>query len=128
MTTLKQSHRVQLALVLAAEETHPSISQIQTDVADLFRLAKRLQRIAERECNGVERWDAQARQMLASWTEADQAKADKETERATKRAAEIAARYGATVTTGGDPRGYVLVLNLKSGRSNAMGGGYGVEG
>ncbi|MGA1831625.1 hypothetical protein [Rhizobium wenxiniae] len=38
----------------------------------------RLDRWRTAECNGIERWDAKAGGMFATWTEADQARADKE--------------------------------------------------
>lgn len=50
-------------------------------------VAKQAARIARHQlnaCNGIERYDVKARQMLASWTEDDQAKADRETEESRK--------------------------------------------
>lgn len=46
----------------------------------ISRHAARLARHQLNACNGIERWDAKARRVLASWTEADQAKAERETE------------------------------------------------
>lgn len=50
----------------------------------IARHAARLARHQLNACNGIERWDADARRMLASWTEADQAKAERETEASRK--------------------------------------------
>ncbi len=81
--------------------------------ARLLRLAAfQLGRIAESECNGIERWDSKARMVLASWTEADQARADRLTARHEQRARDaLAVAYGASwgdvleIKFQGDPRG-----------------------
>lgn len=43
------------------------------------RHVSRLDRWRIAECNGIERWDSKAHGLFATWTEEDQARADKET-------------------------------------------------
>jgi hypothetical protein len=80
-----------------------------SDAARIIRLgAKRLQRISESMCNGIERYDSKAGRVLASWTEADQASADKRRDKAEfEIAAAFAGLFGArvAVTFQNDPRG-----------------------
>lgn len=45
----------------------------------LTRHVARIDRHRVNACNGINRWDQQLQRMMASWTEDDQAKADKET-------------------------------------------------
>jgi len=77
----------------------------------ILSASRRLQRISEQECNGIERWDNKARMRLASWTDADQASADKRSAKAQADAiAAFAAIFGDpvthyAVTFQGDPRG-----------------------
>lgn len=77
----------------------------------ILSASRRLQRISEQECNGIERYDAQARMRLASWTDADQASADKRRAKAENDAREaFASIFGDPVTHyaitfQGDPRG-----------------------
>ncbi|TIX28863.1 hypothetical protein [Mesorhizobium sp.] len=94
------------------------------DAETLVRLGKRALRIAEQKCNGIERYDAKARQVLASWTEADEARAEKTIAKIEADAAAILQPYGATdIKAQGDPRGFVLTFRLASGRSNSFGDG-----
>lgn len=113
-----------LAAVLAVEfpgEFSPY--RAATDAEKLVRLGKRAARIAEQRCNGIPRYDAAARQMLASWTEDDEARADKATAKIEADAKAILDPYGATsIKASGDPRGLVLTFRLASGRSNSFGG------
>lgn len=83
--------------------------------------AARLHRIAERRCNGIPRWDAQARQMLGSWTDEDEAKAEREDNRAERRAIEAFAsvlapddRARIRVAFQGDPRGAMICIYAAS--------------
>lgn len=100
--------------------TAASYGDIANAAESLVRAARSLHRTAEARCNGIERWDAQARMRLASWTDADEAKADKADARATDRAkAALAAIYGADwseridLETQGDPRGAMVKLWAK---------------
>ena len=82
---------------------------LYSDAARSIRLAsKRLQRISESQCNGIERWDAKAGRVLASWTESDDASADKRRDKAESAiAAAFASLFGdaVAVTFQNDPRG-----------------------
>lgn len=131
MITREPKPATALAAALATEKADGGGSpcgfpyyRAATDAETLVRLGKRAARIAVQRCNGIERYDAKARQVLASWTEEDEARADKSSERIVKEAAEILAPYGAAdVSAHGDPRGFVLKFRLASGRSNSFGGG-----
>jgi len=82
----------------------------------LMRCATTIQRVRELECS-------------VEMSEAEAARVAKRSESAEKRAAKIAATFGAKILTQGDPRGYCLKLKLKSGRHNTWGGpeaGFGV--
>lgn len=92
------------------------------DILDLLRSrARQLHRIAEQECNGIERWQTitdyqtgKTRQaLLASWTDEDQAQADAKTAEILHNARRLAALLGAVVGTQGDPRGAVLWLEFE---------------
>lgn len=133
----------ELAAVLSAERTAHTIAttgdaacreavrglaphQIAADALALLRIGASVKRWAERACNGIERYQGNGI-WCGTWTEADDAAKGKADARALAKASEIAARYGASVTIGGDPRGYVLRLVLASGRSNTVGNdGWGV--
>lgn len=90
------------------------------DILDLLRSkARQLHRIAEQECNGIERWEripdgrgGTRTALLASWTEEDQANADKKSAEILSNAERLAAMLGARVGTQGDPRGAVLWLEF----------------
>ncbi len=84
---------------------------VSAAAATIRKGAAALSRIAESECNGIMRWDDQARRMLASWTDDDQARADK---REAKARASILAAFDSilsgrgesfTVNFQSDPRG-----------------------
>lgn len=98
------------------------------DAESLVRLGKRAAKIALDRCNGIQRYDAAARQMLATWMENDEARADKACDKIARDAAAILGPYGATkISVGGDPRGFTLKFHFASGRSNSAGGeGWGV--
>jgi hypothetical protein len=115
-----KSDATELAAVLALENTAVAPAQVAADVRRLLSLATRVQRIAENECNGIERYDEKLGRRLAQWTAEDQHRADKEIIKARAEAMKIADRYHATVARcGGDPRGYTLALNLVSHKSNS---------
>ena len=97
------------------------------DAAALCSLGRKAQRLGEKRCNGVQRYDAKARLVLASWTEADEQAAERVAEKIKAEALAILEPYGATlVTVTGDPRGYCVKFKLASGRSNGMSGEWGV--
>lgn len=50
----------------------------------IARHAARLARHQLNACNGINRWDQKAQRFLASWTEDDQAKAERETDASRK--------------------------------------------
>lgn len=109
---------------------------VAEDAIALLRIGASVSRWAVRACNGeghretvatYDKFGAYAGDRWSwAWDDADTAAMDKADARALKRASEIAARYGATVEIGGDPRGYVLRLHLASGRKNGWGEGWGV--
>jgi hypothetical protein len=86
-------------------------------IAREIRLSHRiLDRNAINRCNGIERWDSKAQMRLASWTDEDEAKADKSDAKAEARVrAAIFALFAGkdhlvTVSFQGDPRGALIVL------------------
>jgi hypothetical protein len=123
---------VYLAAVLASEtlrhlkelRSSPSAFQAAKDAEALVRLGKRAARIAELRCNGIDRYDAMAQRVLASWTEDDEARADKAVAGITAAATIRLQRYGAgSAQAQGDPRGFVLTFKLASQRSNSIDAG-----
>lgn len=81
----------------------------------LSSASRRLSRYAETRCNGVERWNEQAKMRLAEITEADEAHLDRLEGRAEAQAvAAIAVLFGdsVTVTFQRDPRGAPIRLWL----------------
>ncbi len=100
----------------------PEPHLIAKDAAALLRIGNGVASRAVLQCNGIQHWDPQTRQMQSTWTEEDETHNDKMKERARTKAQSIADRYGAKVETGGDPRGCTLRLHLASGRHNTMGG------
>lgn len=112
-----------LAAVLATETHAAGVLPYRAarDAESLIRLGKRAERIAIQRCNGIERYDAKAGRVLAIWTEADEARADKACAKIAKEAANILEPYGATdIKASGDPRGFCLTFKLASGRSNSF--------
>ena len=53
---------------------------LQTACKSIARHAARISRHQVNACNGIPRWDAKAQQFLASWTEHDAEKAERETD------------------------------------------------
>ena len=104
----------------------PSAEQIASDVSALHRIAAAAKRRAEQACNGIERYNAKLGRYMAEWTDADEAAKERADTKALRAAQEIADRYGAKVKLGGDPRGFVLRLELSSGRRNSIGDGWGI--
>lgn len=87
---------------------------------DLIRIGKRVATRAVRACNG-EGWEK-----YGHWTEKDKARRERADAKAQAKAQSIADEYGARVELGGDPRGYVMRLHMRSGRKNGWGDGWGV--
>ena len=54
--------------------------RLQTACKSITRHAARISRHQVNACNGIPRWDAKAQQVLASWTEHDAEKAERETD------------------------------------------------
>jgi hypothetical protein len=86
-------------------------------IAREIRLAHRiLDRNAINRCNGIERWDEQARKRLASWTDDDEARADRLDARAEARVRDaLRALFGdrkgeVAIHFQGDPRGALIVI------------------
>jgi hypothetical protein len=86
-------------------------------IAREIRLAHRiLDRNAINRCNGIERWDAVARMRLASWTDDDEARAEKSDARAEARVRDaLRALFGdrkgeVSIHFQGDPRGALIVI------------------
>lgn len=90
----------------------------------IVKAARTMRRNAEKRCNGIERYDTAARRVLASWTDADDARADKSDARAVAaiRGA-LATLYGPdwgarfTLETQGDPRGAIVRLHRTPDRN-----------
>lgn len=94
-----------------------------TDAMRLQQLAKAANKWAIMQCNGIERKDAKTGRTVASWTDADDARKERAQHAIATEAKAIAARYNIEkVSVGGDPRGFVLHLYLKSERYNSWGG------
>ena len=53
---------------------------LQTACKSIARHVARINRHQLNACNGIQRWDAKAQQVLASWTEQDAEKAERETD------------------------------------------------
>ena len=53
---------------------------LETACKSIARHAARISRHQVNACNGIPRWDVKAQQMLASWTEQDAEKAERETD------------------------------------------------
>ena len=53
---------------------------LQTACKSIARHAARISRHQLNACNGIQRWDEKAQQVLASWTEQDAEKAERETD------------------------------------------------
>ena len=57
-----------------------NVYHLQTACKSIARHAARISRHQVNACNGIPRWDVKAQQMLASWTELDAEKAERETD------------------------------------------------
>lgn len=74
MSKLREA--LELAAVLATESAGAKAHIVADGAMALLRLGSKAKRLAESECNGIERYDAKLRRRIASWTGADQAAAD----------------------------------------------------
>lgn len=84
---------------------------------DLAKAARVIDRENLKQCNGIERFDEKAGQVLASWTDQDQERSDKARDRALAKARDaLAAVFGdqLKIKAQGDPRGLPLHVYLKS--------------
>jgi hypothetical protein len=104
---------------------------VEDMAAQLAKAARVLDRINVDRCNGIERWDPAARMRLASWTEEDEARAEKLALRHANAALAIVHRLNAesmlvpfSIRFNGDPRGasiklYVAPDDPESGNASA---------
>lgn len=116
-------------LNVVQEEAGISYSEAREVVSIVRMKAQRLNKIAERQCNGYPVFE-NGRFMLG-W---DPVAAKKDEDREAKIEQELAAlgnKYGLTFDTSGDPRGYVVKMKTpKTGKYNTWGGaseGWGIE-
>lgn len=133
MTTIREDAAQLLRSIYRLHEVEPgfqvdaasSYGVIADGAEAIIRAARIMDRNAVKRCNGIERWNGRARMVLASWTEADEAKAEKSDDAAeAKVKAALAAIYGATwperidLETCGDPRGPMVKLWAKGFRDH----------
>lgn len=119
----KMQHACKLTAILATELNggHRGAHLIAQDALRLLKLGRRAATLSVRLCNG-EGW-----QRYGVWDDTDEARYERTRERILRECNGIAAHYNATCTLGGDPRGYVLKVQLPSKRSNTFGNdGWGV--
>lgn len=117
-----KQHLAELVAILATEPDggHRPPHLIAQDALKLLRLGARAATLSVRLCNG-EGWHGRG------WNDADEKCYEKSRERILRDCNGIAAHYNATCTLGGDPRGYVLKLQLKTKRNNTFGNdGWGI--
>lgn len=119
---------IELALyrsgLLQAQLGYPERRGLQAACKTIARHAARLARHQINACNGIERWDQKAQRFLASWTEEDQAKAERETD-ASRKAIRDELRFYLTPGCVGDwktdPRaGCVLRITDKDNRRDVF--------
>ena len=114
MKTLYRLHELNVdGFTMQADSFTPILEACRT-IASASR--SRL-RWAEKQCNGISRYDAKVGRALASWTDADQDKADAADEKAAQRIqAALAVIYGPTwaermaLELQNDPRGAMVKL------------------
>lgn len=119
-TKADRDNRTRLALELARLCPGISATQIARDVETLANIGARLHRHEERMCSYEDYYN--------SHTAEDGS--DPTAERLEKKAAAIAAKFGATITARGDPRGYCLYVHKAGLRGNTWGGnehGFGIN-
>ena len=122
------------ALIDASKAASPAPYMVARDALALLRIGAGVARRAVAYCNGEGHrvWGFRHGEGGYSppgwaWDENDDARKERADEKALAKATEIAARYGATVKIGGDPRGFTMRLFLASGRSNGFtGDGWGI--
>jgi hypothetical protein len=131
MTTVKEETLAQVKTIYRLHDVEPGFQitegatmwQVSDAVEATIRASRTLERNAVKRCNGIERYDAKARMVLASWTDADEASAERSDDRAeAKVKAALAVIYGATwgeridLETSGDPRGAMVKLWTKGSK------------
>lgn len=92
----------------------------------LARIGKKARRIALEQCNGIERWNASERRMVATLTESDNERHDKAHDKMRSQAAAILSVYGvdpSTVDTNRDPRGRGLAWAFPDRDANGFDSG-----
>jgi hypothetical protein len=115
-----------LLIEVVRQESTPTLgfNDARLVVAQVRSIAHRLQRIAERQCNGHQTYDGKWDEVAAKKDEEREAKLEEKLKT-------FEANHGLSFHTQGDPRGYVVKLHTpKSERYNTMGGkseGWGVE-
>jgi hypothetical protein len=96
----------------AGTEFYPHI--VARDVMALMAISRRMTTLSIRQCN-------------EGWDDAQYARAERARDRALKQIREIGASYGFKgASVSGDPRGFVVRIDLASGRKNGWGDGWGV--
>ena len=114
------SRIAELAAVLASETATQNWNVVARDSAELLRMANRAQSWAEKQCDGIPRYDRG--QIVATWTEADEKARERALTKIRDRATAILQPYGANVASlSGDPRGSVMKIQLASNRRNGWG-------
>jgi hypothetical protein len=123
----KASGRLEMAAHLAAVLTEESSTTgaharnsnshiVARHVVEIMRIALRMENLALRQCNGP-------------WNDGDDERAERARAKALARLKAIGADYGIkSAHVYGDPRGFVVRLDLASGRKNGWGDGWGVMG
>lgn len=121
-----------LAAMLAWETGGPKINKpfhAAVTAEAIARLAARLHRIADMECNGLpvtERRDGKKYEYNV-WSAENAAWAEKQRASIAKKATALLEPFGAKLlTVHGDPRGFVIRFELKSGATNGSGEGWGL--
>ena len=97
---------------------------LQTACKSIARHAARISRHQVNACNGIPRWDVKAQQMLASWTEQDAEKAERETDASRAAIRDALKRFltpGCVWEWKTDPRaGCVVRIRDKNNRRNCF--------
>lgn len=105
----RQANQYELPAILALRRPQEPIHFAAVDAALLAKIGRRLSAIAVADCNY-----------------GNTPRREREYERLTQNAKMIAAWYGLTAESGGDPRGFVLRLFGDGIPRNSLGDGYGI--
>jgi hypothetical protein len=110
--------------LLRANLGYPERRGLTAACKAVARHAARLARHQINACNGIYRWDQKAQRVLASWTEEDQARAERETDASRKTIREDLRSYltpGCVWDWKTDPRaGCVLRISDKDNRRDVF--------